>query len=114
MGIWGSDIFENDAAAAAKAIFDDALSEGLSVADATKRVREELDAIAQDESVAAVIHIALAALQLENKSLQPDIKSEVINIIKSGKSLSHWADLGEVNLTQRKQVLSVLGASLSA
>ncbi len=114
MGIWGSDIFDNDAAAAAKAIFEDAIAEGLSVADATARVMSELGEIAKNEDVLAVIQLALAAMQLEHKALDPNLRDEVLQIIRSGKSLKPWADLGETNLAQRKQALSVLGAALSA
>ncbi|MCS7013187.1 MAG: hypothetical protein RMI34_02290 [Chloroherpetonaceae bacterium] len=114
MGIWGSDIFDNDAAAAAKAIFEDAIAEGLSVPAATERVLTELGEIAKNEDVLAVIQLALAALQLEHKALDPKLRDEVLHIIRSGKSLGPWADLGETNLAQRKQALSVLGAALSA
>ncbi|MFN3561857.1 MAG: hypothetical protein ACK4XY_10560 [Chloroherpetonaceae bacterium] len=105
MGIWGDGLFENDAASAAKAIFEVALADGASVAQATKQVLDELKAMAEDEGVFSVIVLALAALQLESKQLQPDIKAQALEIITVGKGLKHWEELGSVNLEQRKSTL---------
>ncbi|MGQ9804528.1 MAG: hypothetical protein ACUVRP_00430 [Chlorobiales bacterium] len=105
MGIWGDGIFENDAASAAKAIFELALADGASVAQATKQVLDELKTMAEDEGVFSVIILALAALQSESSQLQPDIKAQALEILSSGKGLKHWEELGEVNLKQRKSTL---------
>lgn len=105
MGIWGDGIFENDAASAAKAIFELALADGASVAQAAKQVLDELKTMAEDEGVFSVIILALAALQSEYRQLQPDIKAQALEILSSGKGLKHWEELGEVNLEQRKSTL---------
>ncbi|MFQ3596768.1 MAG: hypothetical protein SNJ55_11825 [Chloroherpetonaceae bacterium] len=105
MGIWGDGIFENDAASAAKAIFELALADGASVAQATKQVFDELKTMAEDEGVFSVIVLALAALQSESNQLQPDVKAQALEILASGKGLKHWEELGEVNLEQRKSTL---------
>lgn len=105
MGIWGDGIFENDAASAAKAIFELALADGASVTQATKQVLNELKTMAEDEGVFSVIVLALAALQSESNQLQPEIKAQALEILTSGKGLKHWEELGEVNLQQRKSTL---------
>ncbi len=105
MGIWGDGIFENDAASAAKAIFELALSDGASVAQATKQVLDELKAMAEDEGVFSVIVLALAALQSESNQLQPELKAQALEILSAGKGLKYWEELGEVNLEQRKSTL---------
>ncbi len=105
MGIWGDGLFENDAASAAKAIFEVALADGASVVQATKQVLDELKAMAEDEGVLPVIVLALAALQSEVNQLQPDIKAQALEILTAGKGLKHWEELGSVNLEQRKSTL---------
>jgi hypothetical protein len=105
MGIWGDGIFENDAASAAKAIFEVALADGASVVQATKQVLDELKSMAEDEGVFSVIVLALAALQSDSNQLQPDIKTQALDIISTGKGLRHWEELGAVNLEQRKSTL---------
>lgn len=105
MGIWGDGIFENDAASAAKAIFELALADGASVAQATKQVLDELKTMAEDEGVFSVIVLALAALQSESNQLQPEVKAQALEILAAGKGLKHWEELGEVNLEQRRTTL---------
>jgi thiamine phosphate synthase YjbQ (UPF0047 family) len=105
MGIWGDGLFENDAASAAKAIFEVALADGASVVQATKQVLDELKAMAEDEGVFSVIVLALAALQAESNQLQSDIKAQALEILETGKGLKHWEELGSVNLEQRKSTL---------
>lgn len=112
MGIWGDGLFENDAASAAKAIFEVALADGASVVEATKQVLDELKSMADDEGVFPVILLALAALQVEANQLQPDIRAQALNIISSGKGLKHWEELGPVNLEQRKATLERFKAKL--
>ncbi len=105
MGIWGDGIFENDAASAAKAIFELALADGASVVQATTQVLDELKSMAEDEGVFSVIVLALAALQSESNQLQPELKAQALEILDSGKGLKHWEELGQVNLEQRKSTL---------
>ncbi len=114
MGIWGDGIFENDAASAAKAIFEVAIADGADVIQATKQVLDELKSMAEDEGVFPVIILALAALQSESKQLQPDIKAQALEILDTGKGLKHWEELGETNLKQRKSVLEKLKQALQS
>lgn len=112
MGIWGDGLFENDAASAAKAIFEVAIADGASVVEATKQVLDELKSMAEDEGVFPVILLALAALQVEANQLQPDIRAQALEIISTGKGLKHWEELGQTNLEQRKATLERFKAKL--
>lgn len=112
MGIWGDGLFENDAASAAKAIFEVAIADGASVVEATKQVLDELKPMAEDEGVFPVILLALAALQVEANQLQPDVRAQALDIISTGKGLKHWEELGQANLEQRKATLERFKAKL--
>jgi hypothetical protein len=113
MGIWGADIYDNDAAVATKAIFEVALVDGKSVAEATLQVFDELKVMAEDEGVLPVMIVALAALQIEKKALQPEVRDMTIDIIKNGRGLNYWEELGPVNLALRKTALEKLFSTIS-
>ncbi len=74
MGVWGPGILQDDLAEEARMLFDEGLAAGLDVAGATAGVYEDLKEALAGEEDATVIWLALAALQLREGALQPDIR----------------------------------------
>jgi hypothetical protein len=108
VSIWGSEIFDNDVASATKSLFEDSLNSGMTADAATLRVFDELKTIAENENVLPVMIIALASLHIERKTLTPEIRDLALDVIHTGKGLNFWAELGDVNLQQRRAALQKL------
>src|SRR5437868_5079753 len=113
MGTWGYDIFDNDEANDIRALFEDELNTGASVAHATAEIlRESKDALDDPES-GPIIWLALAALQLQRKELQPNVREHALAVIDSGADLSRWEAEGKPeDVEGRKRVLEELKSRL--
>lgn len=109
MGTWGCGLFEDDLSLDIQSEFEEYVEEGLSVEDATVSILENYeDVIEEDESETAVIYLALASLQLDNKCLEDSIRQKALEIISSGAGLDLWEEAGEIALIERKKVLEEL------
>ncbi len=113
MSTWGYDIFDNDEANDIRALFEDELNTGASVAHATAEIlRESKDAL-DDPDSGPIIWLALAALQLQRKELQPNVRDHALAVIDGGADLERWeADGKSVDAEGRKRVLEELRARL--
>src|SRR5438128_9993942 len=109
MSTWGYDIFDNDEANDIRALFEDELNTGASVAHATAEIlRESKDALNDPES-APIVWLALAALQLQRKELQPNVRDHALAVIDGGADLKRWEAEGKPeDAAGRKRVLEDL------
>lgn len=115
MGTWGYDIFDNDEANDIRALFEDELNTGASVAHATAEIlRESKDAL-NDPEAGPIIWLALAALQLQHKELQPNVRDRALAVIDSGGDLRRWeAEAKPEDVAGRTRVLEELRERLTA
>jgi hypothetical protein len=113
MGTWGTGIFDDDTAGDVRDAFEDELSAGADVATAAERVLGQFSDDLDDTDYGPVIYLALAALQLEHRALQQDIRDRALQIIDNGEGLDTWGEAGSRKLHERKQVLASLRAQLT-
>lgn len=109
MGAWGYGIFDDDLARDVRGDFEGALDEGLSVSVSTRRVLEEHADTLEDPDDGPVIWLSLAALQMEQGALQPDVKERVLAVVDRGIGLDRWAEAGPEMLAERRRVLEEFG-----
>ena len=117
MGAWGTDLFDDDTALDMRADFEELLEDGYSVREATARILEEYEAMYDDEEdQRADIYLILAALQMEQHDLQPEIKARALEIIANGEGLEIWEDSrgGGESWEERKAVQEALRRQLLA
>ena len=108
MGVWGTGIFEDDAAADVRGEWEAAVASGSSVSDATAELIGGLGAdFIPDEDDGPVFWIALAALQLEAAEVMPDVAARAIEAIPA--NLSRWREESSAeDFAAREQVLGEL------
>jgi hypothetical protein len=114
MGTWGVGIFDDDVALDIRDAFEDALANGLSVAVATQKILEDFAEYLEDSDDRPVIFLALTALQLEQGTLQPDMREMALRIIASGEAMACWQDTDATTQAERVQVLETLQSNLVA
>src|SRR5205823_6428622 len=90
MGTWGSGIFDDDVALDVRGLFEEKIGEGASVEDATQAVLQEFDSALEHMDDAPVIHLALAALELEQGRLLAATRREALRVIDDGRNLPRW------------------------
>lgn len=113
MGVWGTGIFDDDLAMDIQGEFEEALDEGLNVKEATQRILEDFEDVLEDEDEGPLVYLVLAALQLEQGELQPEIRQKVLKIIESGQGLPRWEEAGKEELAERKQMLEEFKVKLN-
>jgi hypothetical protein len=86
----------------------------LSVKKATRQILEDFQDVLEDEDEGPLVYLALAALQLEQEELQPEIRQKALKIIESEQGLARWEEAGEEELAKRKRVLEEFKAMLKA
>ncbi|WP_320669905.1 DUF4259 domain-containing protein [Patulibacter defluvii] len=95
MGAWGTGIFDDDLAADVRGDWEDALASGDSPERATTRLIDDYaEEVAGDRAIAAAFWIALAAVQLDDDTLDPDVRDRAIAAIDSGDDLERWESAG--------------------
>ncbi len=114
MGTWGVGIFDNDVAADVRAAFEEALSSTPNITTATKRVLNQFINEVEDEDDRVHVYLALAFLQLELGGLQPDVRDEALQIIRSGQDLTRWEESEASILDERKRILQGLERKLTS
>jgi hypothetical protein len=90
MGVWGPGLLQDDLAEEARMLFDEGLASGLDLPAATAGVYEDLKEALAGEEDATVIWLALAALQLREGALQPEVRDRAIAAADSPTALSAW------------------------
>ncbi|WP_028987915.1 DUF4259 domain-containing protein [Thermicanus aegyptius] len=88
MGAWGYGIFDNDDVLDIRDLFRQLVREGLPMKEVTKRCVEDYPDPMNDVAVV----LALAALQMEQKQLQPEIKRRALQMIEEKKDIATWND----------------------
>ncbi|WP_026298231.1 DUF4259 domain-containing protein [Cohnella laeviribosi] len=81
MGAWGYGIFDNDDVLDIRDLFRQLVREGLPMKEVTKWCVEDYPDPMNDVAVV----LALAALQMEQKQLQPEIKRRALQMIEKRK-----------------------------
>ncbi|MEK9156552.1 MAG: DUF4259 domain-containing protein [Patescibacteria group bacterium] len=114
MGTWGTGIFEDDLASDIKGNFEDLISSGASVADATKSSLAEYSDSLTDTDDGPTVHLALAKLQIQQGALHPDTAKKALEIIESGESLNRWREIGGEDLKHRQAELEKLKEEIAA
>jgi hypothetical protein len=105
MGVWGPGILQDDLAEEARMLFDEGLASGLDVAGATAGVYEDLKEALAGEEDATVIWLALAALQLREGALQPEVRDRAIAATDSPMALSAWSLAPSAAMAARQETL---------
>lgn len=113
MGSWGTDIFDDDVALDIRGEFEDALAEGRSVEETTRRILAAWREAADDPDDGPTISLALAALQLEHGRVQPAVRDRALAVIASGESLTRWEEASTEDLAERRHVLERLRSALA-
>ena len=102
-GAWGYGIFDNDDALDIRDRFRRLVREGLPMEEVTKRCVEDYPDPMNDVAVV----LALAALQMEQKQLQPETKQRALQMIEEKKDIATWNDP-----EKRKQALEAFRQKL--
>lgn len=108
MGAWGTGIFDDDIAMDVKTEFYDAIADGMSVKEATKQILESFEDVLEEEDEAAIVYLAIAALQIEKGALQKSIQKKALEIIELEQGLDRWKDAGVHELNNRLSILNEL------
>lgn len=96
---------QDDLAEEARMLFDEGLASGLDVRAATAGVYDDLREALAGEEDAAVISLALAALQLREGALQPDARDRALAVVDSPAALSAWSLAPSEAVAARQETL---------
>jgi hypothetical protein len=88
MGAWGTGIFDNDDALDIQARFQRYVREGLSLEEVTYECTWDFSDPMNDVSVV----LALAALQMEQGRLLPDIRQRALHMIEERQDVALWRE----------------------
>jgi hypothetical protein len=105
MGVWGPGLLQDDLAEEARMLFDEGLASGLDLAGATAGVYEDLKEALVGEEDATVIWLALAALQLREGALQPEVHNRALAATDSPLALSAWSLAPREAIATRRETL---------
>jgi hypothetical protein len=105
MGVWGPGILQDDLAEEARMLVDEGLAAGLDVAGATAGVYEDLKEALTGEEDATVIWLALAALQLREGALQPEVRDRALAATESPAALNAWSLAPSEAVAARQETL---------
>lgn len=86
IGAWGYGVFENDDACDVKDRFNQYINSGMSVVKATEACAKWWPDCLKDINAL----LAIAALQMERKSLQPEIKKKCLQMIEVECEVRQW------------------------
>ena len=106
-------LFAGDLAAEIRGEFDERVAFGLPVADATAAVVEQFGGLLRDPDDGPVVLLALAALQLLNRGLQPAVRDAALELLEGGARFA--GPTGDSTRdAERRRLLSELEAELLA
>jgi hypothetical protein len=125
MGAWGTGIFEADLAADIRHEWREAIIDGASPVEATKKLVDEyrlmlIDPLQPPASIAypldpddsIVFWLALAAAQAETGRLQAAVRDRALALIDAGGDLHRWEETGDAAVRQRRRALERLADKL--
>jgi hypothetical protein len=90
MGAWGCGIFDNDTACNIRDAVMKEVRQGFSIDEAIHRYMEKHSDYDLYKDFDAVL--AIAAIQMEQKRLQPGIKRICLNMINEKRGIEDWND----------------------
>jgi hypothetical protein len=105
MGVWGPGLLQDDLAEEARMLFDEGLASGLDVPAATVSVYEDLKEALAGEEDATVIWLALAALQLREGALQPEVRAQALAAVDAPAALNAWSLASPTAVAARQETL---------
>lgn len=105
-------MFYDDLSLDVQNTFEAALAEGLDVVTATQRVLDRGVTELTDTTLAPIIYLALAALQLEHGAVQPEVRRRAMTLITTQQGIRSWSDAGPEILSRRMQALDALRIKL--
>lgn len=115
MGAWGTGIYDDDLTCDVRDDFIGYLEEGKTAEQATKIIVDEyLDeySFEDDLEVISLVYIGLAAIQVEKKCLQEDVRKMAVELIECSADLEAWGEADEKDYEERKAVLGELKHNL--
>ena len=112
MGTWSANIFDNDGAEEIKEEYETLLSDGMSVAEAYKRIEEYFYPDYKDQDDEDVYWLSIALFQWENGILQDEVKQRALECIANEEYLEIWKEDAEL-YAERKRVLEDLKYKLT-
>jgi hypothetical protein len=114
VGAWGAGLFDDDVAADVRGEWQAAIGDGLTPAEATARLIGGLGSnFADDVDDGPVFWIALAALQLEEDSLDPQVAVRAAAAIPL--NANRWREESDPDsAAERGRLLADLSAKLDA
>jgi hypothetical protein len=98
-------VLQDDLAEEARMLFDEGLAVGLDVPAATTLVYEDLKEALAGEEDATVISLALAALQLRECALQPEVRDRALAAADSPTAISAWSLAPAAAVAARRETL---------
>jgi hypothetical protein len=111
MGAWGTGLFSDDVAADVRDGYRELIGDGLPGPEATDALVKQWSGALADSEDAGVFWLALAATQWQCGRLEPRVKKEALEVLKSGSDLRRWQEDSKM-LKQRQAVLVKLEAKL--
>ena len=112
MGTWGPGILQDDVAVDVQLMFEDALAAGMSVEQASRHVLRNRGLNINDYDDGPVIFLALAALQLQHRALDPRVRDRALANIASGAPMARWEDASPDRQALRAGILEQFEAVL--
>jgi len=110
MGVWGTDIFDDDFALDVKSDYEEIHDSGLSHEATTKTLIDRHKDALEDPEESGVFWLALAAVQLEYNALKKNVKTNALDVINSDRDLLRWEDSADA--AERKEILAQLKKQL--
>lgn len=107
-----ADLFDDDVAADARGVFEQALDAGLSPGQAADQVTREMAWAAEDEDDAPVLTLALASLLLDHGVGDHPVVRQAREVIATGAGLERWREAGAEALSARQRLYDRIAARL--
>jgi len=90
VGAWGAGIFDDDVALDVRDAWEDALADGASPAEASRRLSRAFSEHIADTDDGPIFWLALASLQLEAGALEPEVAQRARSSVQP--NLERWRD----------------------
>jgi hypothetical protein len=112
MGAWGAELFDDDVALDARALFEEAVESGAPPGLAADHILASLPGYLEDTDDEPVLMLALAALLLDGGVADHPVLRRAREIIETGDGLERWQEAGAEALSERLEVYRRLAARL--
>jgi hypothetical protein len=113
VGTWGTGIFSDDTAGDVRDQFRDAIGDGLTSEQATRRLVEQYRPGPHDPDGTPVFWLALAVTQWQTGRLLEFVKAKALRVIADGSDLARWEG-DPKDAKKRKAALAKVAKQLAA